>query len=101
MLRSGTQLDGPKGASVGVESQKEHDKDVTPLHCENEPQEKRESQRPKESKSLSPQPYMPPLLFSQRFVKAKPDSHCSKFLDILKKLHVTVTFIDALKRNMQ
>ena len=31
----------------------EHDKGVTPLPCENEPEEKRVSEKPKESKSLS------------------------------------------------
>ena len=57
-MRSDTQLEYPKGASVEVESQKEHDKGVTPLLCENEPQENQDSERPKELKSLSLKPYM-------------------------------------------
>jgi len=39
---------------------------------------------------------MPPLLFPQRFAKAKLDSQFGKFLDVLKKLHVNVPFLDAL-----
>jgi len=37
-----------------------------------------------------------PLAISQRFVKAKLDSQFGKFLDMLKKLHVNVPFLDAL-----
>ena len=39
---------------------------------------------------------MPPLPFPQRFAKAKFESQFSKFLDMLKKLHVNVPFIDTL-----
>jgi len=54
VLRSGTQLEGPRGASDEVESQKEYDKGVAPLHSESELQEKRESERPKGLKDSSP-----------------------------------------------
>ena len=37
-----------------------------------------------------------PLAISQRFVKAKLDSQFGKFLDMLKKFHVNVPFLDAL-----
>jgi len=37
MLRSSTQLEGPKGASDGVESEKEYDNGVAPLPSKNEP----------------------------------------------------------------
>ena len=37
VLRSGTQLEDPKNAKVGVESQKEYAKGVTSLPSENEP----------------------------------------------------------------
>jgi len=39
---------------------------------------------------------MSPLPFPQRFAKAKFDSQFGKFLDMLKKLHVNVPFLDAL-----
>jgi len=92
VLRSGTQLEGPKGVNDEVDSEKEQEKGVAPLPSESEPQEKRESERPKESNTLPPKPYMPPLPFSQRFVKAKLDSQFGKFLDMLKKLLVNVPF---------
>jgi len=41
---------------------------------------------------------MPPLQFPQRFAKAKLDSQFGKFLDMLKKLHVNVPFLDALSQ---
>jgi len=52
----------------------------------------------KDSKTLPPKPYIPPLPFPQRFSKAKLDSQFGKFLDILKKLHVNVPFLDALSQ---
>ena len=39
---------------------------------------------------------MPPLPFSQKFAKAKLDSQFGKFLDMIKKLHVNVPFLNAL-----
>jgi len=74
ILRSGTQLEGPKGTSVGAKSQKEHDKGVTSLPCENKPQEKGERERPKESKSPSLKPYMLPCHFHKDFATANLDS---------------------------
>jgi len=56
------------------------------------------SERPKESKTLYLKVYMPPLPFPQRFAKTKLDSQFGKFLDMLKKLHVNVPFIDALSQ---
>jgi len=43
VLRSDTQLEGLKGASHEVESEKEYDKGVASLPSESEPEEKRES----------------------------------------------------------
>jgi len=96
VLRSGTQLEGPNGVKVDVKSQDEYDKGVAPLPNENEHQEKSEIEPSKESNSLSPRPYIPLLPFPQRFAKAQLDSQFDKFLDMLKKLHVNVPFIDIL-----
>ena len=73
-LRSGTHLDGPKGGSDDMGSQKGKDNGVAPLLSKSEPQEKRESEKSKESKTIPPKPYMPPMPFPQRFIKAKLDS---------------------------
>jgi len=95
MLRSGTQLEGPKGVSVEVASDKKNDKGVAPSPSESERQEKRESEKQKKLKTLPPALYAP-LPFPQRFAKAKLDSQFGKSLDMLKKLHVNVPFLNAL-----
>jgi len=98
VLRSGTKLEGPKGTRDEKESEKDKDKGAISLPHESESQKKREDEEEKETKSLPPKPYMPPLLFPQRFAKAKIESQFGKFLDMLKKLHVNVSFLDALSQ---
>jgi len=98
VLRSGTKLEGPKGTSVEVESEKEEDKGRTPLPHESELEKKKGNENEQESKSLPPKPYMPSLPFSQRFGRAKLESQFSKFLDMLKELHINVPFLDALSQ---
>jgi len=66
------------------------------LPSRSEPEEKRENEIQKESKTIPLKSYMPPLPFPQRFTKAKLDSQFGKFPDMLKKLHVNVPFLDAL-----
>jgi len=41
---------------------------------------------------------MPPLPFLQRFAKAKLDYQFDKFLDVLKKLHMNIPFINVLSQ---
>jgi len=41
---------------------------------------------------------MSPLPFPQRFAKANLDSQFGKCLDMLKKLHVSIPFLDALSQ---
>jgi len=65
VLRSGTQLEDPQGVSDEVGRQKEKGKHVAPLPSESEPHEKRENEKPKESKTLPPKPYMPPAIFTK------------------------------------
>jgi len=98
VLRSGTKLEGPKGTSVEVESEKEKDKGKPPLPHKSELEKKRENANEQESKTLPPKPYMPPLPFPQRLARAKIESQFGKFLDMLKKLHVNVPFLDALSQ---
>jgi len=53
MLRSSTQLQGPKGARVEVKSKNDHDEDVSTLPSKAEVQEKSENKSSKEFKSFS------------------------------------------------
>jgi len=96
VLRSDTQLEGPKGDGVEVEGKNDHDKGVSILPSKGEVQEKSENEPSKESKSLSLKPGMSPLLFPQRLAKANLDHQFGKFLDVLKKLHVNIPFIDCM-----
>ena len=100
MLRSGTKLEGPKGARDEKESEKDKDKGAIPLPHESESQKKREDEKEKATKSLPPKPYMPPLPFPQRFTRAKIESQFDKFLDMLKKLHVNVPFFGCFVSNL-
>ncbi|XP_056697645.1 uncharacterized protein [Spinacia oleracea] len=40
----------------------------------------------------------PKLPYPQRFIRHKLDVQFSKFLDVLRKLHITISFTDALKQ---
>ena len=42
----------------------------------------------------------PPLPFPHRFQKRKLDSQFSKFLEIFKKIHINIPFVDALEQQM-
>jgi len=98
VLRSGIQLKSLKGITVEVEGKNGHDEGVTTLHSKDEVQEKSGIEQSKESKPLSLKPYMLALPFPERFAKAKVDHQFGKFLDVLKKLHVNIPFIDALSQ---
>ena len=87
VLRTGKQLEAPKDARVGLNGEKNYDVHANALHSEDEPQKK---------KPASPKPYMPPLPFLQRFTEANLDAQFGKFLDVFKKLHVSIPFIYSL-----
>lgn len=42
--------------------------------------------------------YRPPLPFPQRFMKKKDDEGYSKFVEMLKKIHINLPFIDTISR---
>lgn len=46
--------------------------------------------------TYEPPPYKPPLPFPQRFIKANLDKQFMKFLGMLKKLHITIPFTEAI-----
>ena len=41
-------------------------------------------------------PYVPPIPFPQRLRKHKLDKQFGKFLEVFKKLHINIPFVDAL-----
>ena len=54
---------------------------------------------PKDPKTISPNPYMPPLPFSQRMAKAKLDSQFGQFLEVLKKFYINIPFTESPNSN--
>ena len=94
-MTSGKQLEDPKGAIVMVQNEN-GDESASALPSEHVPPKKSQSEKAKEFKPALLRPYMPPLPFLRRFLKAKLDTQFWKFLDVLKKLHVNVSFIDIL-----
>ena len=51
---------------------------------------------PKDPKQTSPKPFTPPLACPQRMAKVKLDLEFRKFLKVLQKLYINISFIDAL-----
>ena len=51
---------------------------------------------PNDPKPTSQKPFTPPLHFLKTTVKDKLDLRFGKFLEVLKKLHINILFIDAL-----
>ena len=45
----------------------------------------------------NPPPYVPKIPFPQRFRQKKNDEKLSKFLDMLKNLHINIPFVETLK----
>ncbi|XP_021770619.1 uncharacterized protein LOC110734778 [Chenopodium quinoa] len=89
-LRSGKQLEDPPTkepsreviGEVGASEKKVEDARVVEASKEAPP------------KPLAP--YVPKVPFPQRLAQAKLEKKFSKFLDILKKLHINIPFLDAI-----
>jgi len=84
VLRSGTQLEGPKGSSVEVESEKEKDKGITPLPHESELEKKRENENEQESKTLPPKPYTPLAHFHKDLLGPSLNLNLASFMICLR-----------------
>ena len=55
-----------------------------------------EKQNQKKKGTDTPPPYRPPVPFPQRLAKAKLDEQFGKFIQVLKQLHITIPFTEAL-----
>ncbi|XP_021739812.1 uncharacterized protein LOC110706226 [Chenopodium quinoa] len=89
-LRSGKQLENPptkEPLREVVEEVGESEKVIDSAMIEEEP---------KEATSPSVVPYVPKVPFPQRLAQAKLEKKYDKFLDILKKLHINISFLDAI-----
>lgn len=57
---------------------------------------KKSSDTPRVKTTTLVNPYEPPIPFPQRLKKHKLDKQYSKFLEVFKKLHINIPFLDAL-----
>ncbi|XP_010681877.2 uncharacterized protein LOC104896782 [Beta vulgaris subsp. vulgaris] len=96
-LRSGKELQEP---TKRVTEQKNTAKEVTELSEEVQGKtglEDADKKTEKEEPTVTPmEPYKPPVPFPQRLAQAKLEKKYGKFLDILKKLHINIPFLDAI-----
>ncbi|XP_021752568.1 uncharacterized protein LOC110718075 [Chenopodium quinoa] len=89
-LRSGKQLEDPPTK----EPSREVIEEVSA--SEKEVEDARVEEASKEAPLKPPAPYMPKVPFPQRLAQAKLEKKFSKFLDVLKKLHINIPFLDAI-----
>ncbi|XP_021769461.1 uncharacterized protein LOC110733680 [Chenopodium quinoa] len=89
-LRSGRQLDDPPT----MEPSREVNEEAEASEKELEDARVEEASREPPPKPLAP--YVPKIPFPQRLAQAKLEKKFNKFLDILKKLHINIPFLDAI-----
>ncbi|XP_021733419.1 uncharacterized protein LOC110700219 [Chenopodium quinoa] len=89
-LRSGRQLDDPPTMEPSREDNEEAEA------TEKEVEDARVEEASKEPPPKPLAPYVPKIPFPQRLAQAKLEKKFSKFLDILKKLHINNPFLDAI-----
>ncbi|XP_020270799.1 uncharacterized protein LOC109845984 [Asparagus officinalis] len=88
-LRSGKELVGPMMRNDHKDVVDESEKLVS--------SEKEHSSEQVE-RYVAPLPYKPPLPFPQRQVKAKLEKQFGKFIEILKKLHINIPFVEVISQ---
>ena len=70
-----------------------------PTRCSEIPAHCSEGSKPQGISFLDHPPIIsPPLSYPQRFQKKKLDTQFSKFLKIFKKIHINISFADALEQ---
>ena len=62
------------------------------------PKNGEESKGDEITKAKPVEPYKTPIFFPQRLAKAKLKSVFGKFLEVLKKLHINILFMDDISR---
>jgi len=79
-----------------VDNEEDNEKEV-PIEA---PSEKVHTERTQEvqAEHVSPlvKPYKPPVPYPQRLLKAKEEHKYGKFLEMLKKFHINISFLEAI-----
>jgi hypothetical protein len=105
MLRSGKELqDPPAGIVRSHDLGKVVEKDTTKdtwsesmiVDSGQTLKSKKAGENEKETPYVPPPPYKPPIPFPQRLVKPKNPGQFEKFIEMLKRLHIDIPFIEAI-----
>ncbi|CAM8983909.1 unnamed protein product [Rhodiola kirilowii] len=95
-LKSGKVLPTPQGKSSL--NDKEMEGGVAKENLEVEPQAPTEEEK-KEEEPILMRKYVPMIPFPQRLNKSKLDAHFQRFVEMLKKLYVTLPFHEVITQN--
>ncbi|CAM8933895.1 unnamed protein product [Rhodiola kirilowii] len=95
-LKSGKVLPTPQGKSSL--NDKEREEGVANKNLEVEPQAPTEEDK-KEEEPVLMRKYVPMVPFPQRLNKSKLDAHFQRFVEMLKKLYVTLPFHEVITQN--
>ncbi|XP_057249907.1 uncharacterized protein LOC125496844 [Beta vulgaris subsp. vulgaris] len=96
-LRSGRELQDPyRKMNDQRKSVKESKKPSEEDQGEKVLEEEAKETEKKELVVIPIAPYKPPIPFPQRLAQAKLEKKYEKFLDILKKLHINIPFLDVI-----
>ena len=96
-LRIDKQIEQSKIRKEGVPRNETEEAENTPsTHETIEDQNNVKDKNEEEPKYTPPKAYMPPIPFPQLLAKAKLDRWFRKFLKIMKKLYINISFIEAL-----
>ncbi|CAM8921953.1 unnamed protein product [Rhodiola kirilowii] len=95
-LKSGKILPTPQGKSSPDGKEKEGG--IAKENLEDEPQAPSEEEK-KEEEPILMRKYVPMVPFPQRLNKSKLDTHFQRFVEMLKKLYVTLPFHEVITQN--
>ncbi|PNX61201.1 hypothetical protein L195_g060552, partial [Trifolium pratense] len=101
MLRSGTELEGPAATRVRDQDllqsiEKNSEREAIAVEDEQTSKANEIVENEKEIPYVPPPPYKPPIPYPQRLVKPKNPGQFEKFIEMLKKLHIDIPFIEAI-----
>jgi len=99
-LRSGKEFEGPpmpqREDSREVDCESDVEKEVPPEISSERTHTEKTTEAQVEDVSLPMKPYKPPVSYPQRLVKAREEHKYGKFLEMLKKFHINIPFLEAI-----
>ncbi|XP_045804300.1 uncharacterized protein LOC123897629 [Trifolium pratense] len=99
ILRSGNRYEGPADPRTNTPTIHQDSDEVTKGESEQNIKDKENSGEEiieKKKPYIPPPPYQPPIPYPQRFEKSKSEGQFRKFVELLKKLNITIPFTEAI-----